>query len=73
MRATFAITNRLMTAQSRALAAHRAVFECVRMRDADGARAATIDLLDIAARDLDRKLVGTVGAQRPPGRRGVRG
>jgi DNA-binding FadR family transcriptional regulator len=60
LRATFAITNRLMTAQSRALAAHRAVFECVRMRDADGARAATIDLLAVAARDLDRKLTGRV-------------
>jgi DNA-binding FadR family transcriptional regulator len=32
LRATFTITNRLMTAQSRALAAHRAVFECVRLR-----------------------------------------
>jgi DNA-binding FadR family transcriptional regulator len=52
LRATFAITNRLMTAQSQALAAHLAVFECIRMRDADGARAATIDLLGVAARDL---------------------
>jgi GntR family transcriptional regulator, galactonate operon transcriptional repressor len=60
LRATFTITNRLMTAQSRALAAHRAVFECVRMRDAEGARAATIDLLGVAARDLDRKLTGAV-------------
>jgi DNA-binding FadR family transcriptional regulator len=62
LRATFTITNRLMTAQSRALAAHRAVFECVRMRDAEGARAATIDLLGVAARDLDRKLTGRVDA-----------
>src|SRR5260370_12148363 len=68
LRATFAITNRLMTAQSRALAAHRAVFECVRMRDADGARLATIELLDVAARDLDSKLIGAAGsgAQRVP-------
>ena len=44
LRATFAITNRrLASAQSRALSAHRAVLECVRMRDADGARAATVD------------------------------
>jgi DNA-binding FadR family transcriptional regulator len=65
LRATFAITNRLVTAQSRALAAHRAVFECVRMRDVDGARAATIELLDIAARDLDGRLLeAAVGAQR---------
>lgn len=55
LRATFAITNRLMTAQSRALAAHLAVFECIRMRDAEGARAATIDLLGLAARDLKSK------------------
>jgi GntR family transcriptional regulator, galactonate operon transcriptional repressor len=56
LRATFAITNRrLASAQSRALSAHRAVFESVRMRDADGARLATIELLEIAARDLDRK------------------
>jgi DNA-binding FadR family transcriptional regulator len=58
LRATFAITNRLMTAQSRALAAHRAVFECVRMRDAEGARAATVELLALAARDLDSKVKG---------------
>jgi GntR family transcriptional regulator, galactonate operon transcriptional repressor len=57
LRATFAITNRLMTAQSRALAAHRAVLECIRVRDADGARAATIDLLGFAARDLKNKSI----------------
>ena len=57
LRATFAITNRLMTAQSRALAAHRAVLDCIRMRDADGARAATIDLLGVAARDLNSKAI----------------
>jgi GntR family galactonate operon transcriptional repressor len=64
LRATFAITNRqLATAQSRALSAHKAVFECVRMRDADGARLATIELLEIAARDLDSKRAGAaVGA-----------
>jgi GntR family galactonate operon transcriptional repressor len=59
LRATFAITNRrLASAQSRALSAHRAVLECVRMRDADGARAATVALLAIAARDLDAKRAG---------------
>ncbi len=55
LRATFAITNRLVTAQSRALAAHKAVLEHVRLRDADGARAAITALLDIAANDLDQK------------------
>ena len=58
LRATFAITNRLAAAQSRALSAHQAVFECVRMRDAEGARLATIELLEIAARDLGNKLTG---------------
>ena len=59
LRATFAITNRrLASAQSRALSAHRTVFECVRMRDAEGARVATVELLEIAARDLDSKLMG---------------
>jgi hypothetical protein len=28
------------------------------MRDAEGARLATIELLEIAARDLDNKLIG---------------
>jgi DNA-binding FadR family transcriptional regulator len=74
LRATFAITNRLVTAQSRALAAHRAVFECVRMRDADGAHAATIELLDIGARDLDNILAGaTIGARRSAKRRSAGG
>jgi GntR family transcriptional regulator, galactonate operon transcriptional repressor len=65
LRATFAITNRLMTAQSRALAAHRAVFDCIRMRDADGARAATIDLLGVAARDLNSKAIGATDGSGP--------
>ncbi len=58
LRATFAITNRLATAQSRALSAHQEVFECVRMRDAEGARLATIELLGIAERDLGNKFTG---------------
>jgi DNA-binding FadR family transcriptional regulator len=62
LRTTFAITNRLASAQSRALSAHRVVFECVRMRDAEGARLATVELLEIAARDLDSKRAGVAGA-----------
>ncbi len=75
LRATFAITNRrLASAQSRALSAHRAVLECVRMRDADGARAATVALLEIAARDLDAKLTGArISAPGPARSRKVRG
>ena len=72
LRATFTITNRLASAQSRALSAHRAVFECVRMRDAEGARLATIELLEIAARDLDRKRAGAVGPPRLAKSRKVR-
>jgi hypothetical protein len=44
------------------LSAHRVVFECVRMRDAEGARLATVELLEIAARDLDSKRAGAAGA-----------
>jgi GntR family galactonate operon transcriptional repressor len=58
LRATFTITNRLVTAQSRALAAHKAVLECVRLRDSEGARTAIVALLDIAASDLDQKRLG---------------
>ncbi|HVP98414.1 MAG TPA: FCD domain-containing protein [Roseiarcus sp.] len=64
LRATFTITNRLMAAQSRALAAHKALLECVRLRDAVGARAAAIDLLGVAGRDLDSR---AAGALRRPG------
>jgi hypothetical protein len=42
-----------------------AVFECVRMRDADGARLATIELLEIAARDLDSKRAGDAHSAAP--------
>lgn len=69
LRATFAITNRIASAQSRALSAHRAVFECFRMRDAEGARLATVELLEIAARDVDSKRAGAVGAPGPAKRR----
>ena len=65
LRATFAITNRLMTAQSHALAAHRSILECVRMRDANGARAATIDLIGVAEHDLDMKFSAP---EPPPGK-----
>lgn len=36
--------------------AHRGVFECVHLRNAEGARAATVELLGVAARDLDSKV-----------------
>ena len=52
LRAVFAITNQLMTTQSRALAAHGEVLECIRLRDGVGARAAMERLLAIAENDL---------------------
>jgi GntR family galactonate operon transcriptional repressor len=52
LNASFLVTNQLMEAQSRALAAHQAVLEAIRMRDTAGARAAMNRLLDIAADDL---------------------
>lgn len=50
--ASFLETNRLMEAQSRALAAHHCVVEAIRARDTAGARDAMNRLLDIAADDL---------------------
>ncbi|AZO27744.1 FadR/GntR family transcriptional regulator [Mesorhizobium sp. M1B.F.Ca.ET.045.04.1.1] len=55
LRATFLVTNPLMEAQSRALSAHVAVLEAIRIRDTAGARAAMNRLLDIAADDLHAK------------------
>lgn len=52
LKASFLVTNPLMEAQSRALSAHRAVLEAVRLRDTAGARDAMNRLLDIAADDL---------------------
>jgi GntR family galactonate operon transcriptional repressor len=52
LRATFLVTNPLMEAQSRALSAHRAVLEAIRIRDTAGARLSMNRLLDIAADDL---------------------
>jgi len=52
LRASFLVTNGLMRAQSKALAAHKDLVERIRFRDPRGARAATDRLLDIAAEDL---------------------
>jgi GntR family galactonate operon transcriptional repressor len=52
LRATFIVTNPLMEAQSRALSAHKAVLDAIRIRDTAGARLAMNRLLDIAADDL---------------------
>lgn len=60
LNASFLVTNQLMEAQSRALAAHRDVLDAIRNRDTAGARAAMNRLLDIAADDLR-----TIDATRP--------
>jgi GntR family galactonate operon transcriptional repressor len=52
LNASFLVTNQLMEAQSRALAAHQDVLDAIRNRDTAGARAAMSRLLDIAADDL---------------------
>jgi GntR family galactonate operon transcriptional repressor len=52
LRAAFVVTGELMATQSKALAAHYEVLEKIRFRDANGARAAMLQLLDIAAEDL---------------------
>ncbi|MEQ1954621.1 FadR/GntR family transcriptional regulator [Mesorhizobium sp. CN2-181] len=58
LRATFLVTNAnpLMDAQSRALSAHVAVLEAIRVRDTAGARSSMNRLLDIAADDLHAKV-----------------
>jgi GntR family transcriptional regulator, galactonate operon transcriptional repressor len=52
LRAAFVVTGELMATQSKALAAHHDVLEKIRFRDARGARAKMLKLLDIAAEDL---------------------
>lgn len=52
LRSSFAITNQLMTRQSKALAAHREVLRSIRHSDEPAARAAMEHLLDLAAEDL---------------------
>jgi GntR family transcriptional regulator, galactonate operon transcriptional repressor len=52
LRSSFLTTGELMRAQTKAMDAHRDVFERIRMRDEAGARKAMHRLLDIAAEDL---------------------
>lgn len=54
--ATFAVTNQLMASQTRGIAAHRQVLECIRLRDGAAARAAMNHLLDVSAIDLSTLL-----------------
>lgn len=53
LRATFLISNEIMTSQAETLHVHLEVFECVRLRNPIGARKAMNSLLDYAAKDLD--------------------
>jgi DNA-binding FadR family transcriptional regulator len=48
----FRLSTQLASSQERALSAHFDVLECIRLRDAQGARAAMNRLLGVAANDL---------------------
>jgi DNA-binding FadR family transcriptional regulator len=50
--AVFRLSTQLASSQERALSAHFDVLECIRLRDAQGARAAMNRLLGVAANDL---------------------
>lgn len=52
LKATFMLTTSLMEDQARTLSVHKAVLDCIRFRNTDGARAAMNSLLDLAAEDL---------------------
>lgn len=56
LRATFLITNELTLSQAQTLHVHLEVFESIRMRDAERARAATNRLLDTAETDIKHAL-----------------
>ena len=57
----FRLSTSIMRSQERTLGAHRQVLECIRMRDAEGARAAMLRLLDVSADDLVPFLGGEKG------------
>jgi DNA-binding FadR family transcriptional regulator len=54
LRASFLLTTSLMENQSRTLAVHKNVMDCIRFRDTAGARASMNHLLDLAQQDLGR-------------------
>jgi DNA-binding FadR family transcriptional regulator len=54
LKASFLLTTSLMENQSRTLAVHKDVMDCIRFRDAAGARSKMNHLLDLAQQDLGR-------------------
>ena len=54
LKASFLLTTSLMEDQARTLSVHKEVLNCIRFRDAGGARIAMNLLLDVAAQDLGR-------------------
>ena len=54
LKASFLLTTSLMENQSRTLAVHRDVMDCIRFRDAAAARSKMNHLLDLAQHDLGR-------------------
>ncbi len=49
----FRLSTQLAASHDKALSAHAVVLDCVRMRDAAGARAAMVGLLEVASTDLE--------------------
>jgi GntR family transcriptional regulator, galactonate operon transcriptional repressor len=54
LKASFLLTTSLMENQSRTLAVHKDVMDCIRFRDIAGARSKMNHLLDLAQQDLGR-------------------
>jgi GntR family transcriptional regulator, galactonate operon transcriptional repressor len=54
LKASFLLTTSLMENQSRMLAMHKDVMDCIRFRDVAGARSTMNHLLDLAQQDLGR-------------------
>ncbi len=62
----FRLTTTNGTSHERTLSAHAQVLDCIRLRDAEGARAAMTGLLEVAAGDL-APLLETALRDQPPG------
>ena len=64
----FRLTTTNGASHERTLSAHEQVLDCIRVRDAEGARSAMASLLEVAASDL-APLLGTASQERTSGRR----
>lgn len=63
----FRLTTTNGASHERTLSAHYQVLDCIRLRDAEGARSAMAGLLEVAAGDL-QPLLGPASQEQPPGR-----